>query len=276
MNVSALILTLNEERNLQNCISSLSWCDDIVVLDSYSLDGTEQIAKDAGVRFFQRSFDDYATQRNYGLNKIKYKHPWLLMVDADEVVTESLANEIIKTVNSGEACIALYYMRRKDYFQGQWIKHSSGYPTWFGRLLRIGNVIVHRPINEEYHTEGEKGHLREHLLHYPFNNGLNRWIEKHNRYSKMEAELIVNSKKNKLIWKDIMNRDPIARRKTIKSIVYRIPGRPLMIFLALYILRGGFLDGKAGLSFCLLKAFYEFLISCKVQEIKMMKTGKAL
>jgi hypothetical protein len=92
----------------------------------------------------------------------------------------------------------------------------------------------------------------------------------------MEAELIVNSKTNKLIWKDIMNRDPIARRKTIKSIVYRIPGRPLMIFLALYILRGGFLDGKAGLSFCLLKAFYEFLISCKVKEIKIMKTGKAL
>ena len=272
MRVSTLILTLNEERNLQHCISSLSWCDDIVVLDSFSTDSTEQIAKSAQVRFYQRSFDDYAAQRNYGLTEIQYKHPWVLMVDADEMVSPSLANEISQKTSAGKEDITLYHMRRKDYFQGKWIKYSSGYPTWFGRLIRLGKVFVQRPINEEYHTQGQKGYLKAHLHHYPFNNGLNRWVEKHNRYSKMEAELITSSKRNKYKWKDMISKDPVVRRQTTKSIVYRIPGRPLLIFCALYILRGGFRDGKAGLNYCLLKAFYEFLISCKVQEIKFEKS----
>ena len=83
MCVSTLILTFNEELNLPRCLASLSWCDDIVVLDSYSSDRTEQIANAAGVRFVQRTFDDYATQRNFGINQIDYKYPWILMIDAD-------------------------------------------------------------------------------------------------------------------------------------------------------------------------------------------------
>ena len=276
MKVSTLILTLNEELNLQICLSSLSWCDDIVVLDSYSSDRTELIAKNAGVRFMQRSFDDYANQRNFGLNKINYRHPWVLMVDADEVVSNELANEINEIENADADEFDLYYLRRKDFFQGKWIKHSSGYPTWFGRLARIGKVVVQRPINEEYCTRGKTGFLMEHLLHYPFNNGFDRWIEKHNRYSKMEAELLVNSNKEVLNWKNVISRNPTFRRKGIKSIVYRIPGRPLLIFCGLYFLRAGFLDGRAGLNFCLLKAFYEFLISCNVREIKLRKNEKAL
>ncbi len=273
---SVLIITLNEMRNLPNCLESIKRCDDVVVLDSYSTDETEKIAKTFGARFYQRKFDNYANQRNYGLRNIEYNNSWLLMVDADEVVPQALSNEIGEVINSNEENIALYYMRRKDYFHGKWIKHSSGYPSWFGRLMRIEDVTVRRIINEEYYTQGKKGFLKEHLLHYPFYNGFHRWIEKHNQYSQMEAELLVNSNKEVLKWKDVISRDPTSRRKTIKSIVYRIPGRPFLIFCALYILRAGFLDGKAGLNFCLLKAFYEFLIDCKVQEIKLKKKGKAL
>ena len=276
MCVSSLILTLNEERNLQNCLSSLSWCKDIVVLDSYSSDSTERIAKDAGVRFFQRSFDNYANQRNFGLNQISYKYPWVLMVDADEVVPKALADEIIRVVSFPEKEVSLYHMRRKDYFSGKWIKHSSGYPTWFGRLARIGEVVVQRPINEEYNTRGRKGFLKEHLLHYPFNNGFRRWIDKHNRYSTMEANLLLNERSKKIRHLDVLSRDPSIRRKTLKSLVYRLPCRPILVFCALFIIRGGFLDGRAGLTFCLLKAYYEFIIDCKVKEIKIRKRGLLL
>jgi glycosyltransferase involved in cell wall biosynthesis len=276
MCVSTLIITLNEEINLSNCLASLSWCKDIVVLDSYSSDGTEQIARGAGVRFFQRSFDDYASQRNFGLSEIVYKNPWVLMVDADEVVPKTLADEIGNVLNLPENKISLYYMRRKDFFLGKWIKYSSGYPTWFGRLARIGDVIVQRPINEEYHTSGRKGFLKEHLFHYPFNNGFHRWIEKHNQYSKMEAELLANKRAPELRWINLFSKDPPIRRKTIKSLIYRLPGRPILVFLILFIVRGGVLDGRAGLTYCLLKAYYEFIIDCKIKEIVIRQKGQPL
>ena len=124
--VSLLILTLNEECNLRRCLDSLTWCDDIVVLDSFSTDATESIAGDYHCRFVQRVFDNYAAQRRFGLNDITYKHPWVLMVDADEILTKELYQEIQTTVTNCGDDIVLFRFRRKDHFLGKWIKHSSG------------------------------------------------------------------------------------------------------------------------------------------------------
>jgi glycosyltransferase involved in cell wall biosynthesis len=270
---SVLILTLNEEANLPGCLESVKWCDDVVVLDSYSQDRTEEIAKQAGVRFIQRRFDNYASQRNYGLHDIKYKYPWILMVDADETVPAELATEIQSIVNQTSEDIVLYRVRRKDYLFGQWLKRSSGYPTWFGRLVRPEKVRVERAINEEYHAEGKIGELKNHLCHYPFNKGFREWFEKHNRYSSMEAELMVQNPSKTLKWRDFFTHDPVQRRKVLKQFVYALPGRPLVMFLGLFLWRGGFLDGGAGLRFCLLKSFYELMISCKVSELERKKRG---
>lgn len=272
--VSALILTLDEEANIGNCIDSLQWCDDIVVLDSYSQDRTVDIAREKGARVFQREFDNYARQRNYGLNDIEYKNSWLIMVDADEVTPPDLATEIGQAINNSSDNVCLFRMRRKDYFLGQWIRRSSGYPTWFGRLIKIGKVSVEREINEEYVTDGEVGLLEAHLHHYPFNKGFSWWVARHNRYSTMEAENKLASHEQPLPLLSLFSRDPTLRRKKIKQIVYSLPGRPLIIFLGLYIIRGGILEGRAGLTFCLLKAFYEFLISCKLQELERRQHGQ--
>ncbi|NTW87554.1 MAG: glycosyltransferase family 2 protein, partial [Desulfobulbaceae bacterium] len=242
---SVIILTLNEQDNLDNCLSALENCDDVVVLDSFSTDKTEEIARAHGARFFQHRFDNYAAQRNYGLNEITYKHDWLLMVDADEVVPAALAMEIQRMVETKSDDKTIFRMRRKDHFLGQWIKRSSGYPTWFGRLLKIGHVRVERAINEEYVTDGEVGYLENHLHHYPFNKGFSAWLEKHNRYSTMEAELIVSGGLALPGFKNLFAKDPTERRRAVKAIAYRVPGRPLLIFLGLYFLRGGFLDGRA-------------------------------
>ncbi len=276
MNASALILTLNEEINLPRCLESLAWCDDIVVLDSYSNDRTESIAKEHGARVIHRKFDDYATQRNFGINETDYKNQWVLMVDADEVVTDELKREIEIILDKGQSEICLYRLRIKYYFMGKWIRYSSGYPTWYGRLIKRKKAWIERSINEHCHTEGAIGYLDEHLLHYPFNKGFHNWFEKHNRYSNMEAQTIFAGWPRKIIQKDLFSSDPVQRRKAIKEIVYSLPGRPFLIFLALFILRRGFLDGKAGVTYCLLRAIYEYMIDCKVKEMKIRSQGKPL
>lgn len=264
---SVLILTLNEELNIQNCIASLSGCDDIVVLDSHSTDSTREIAEKSGARVFLRQFDNYAKQRNYGINEITYKHEWLLMLDADECMSPELFNEIKLTLRADND-ITLYRIRRKDMFFGQWIKRSGGYPTWFGRLMKIGHVTVEREINEEYHTDGSVGYLKEHFYHYPFNNGIHAWFAKHNRYSTMEAEHKFNDGDANIPLTLLFDRDPANRRKAVKSIVYRMPMRPLIMFLSLYIFRLGFLDGSAGLKFSILRSIYEYMIDIKVAELE--------
>lgn len=271
MKVSILILTFNEENNLPNCLEALNWCDDVVVLDSHSTDNTASIVNKFDARIFFRKFDDYASQRNYGLNAIDYKHKWVLMVDADEIVTSELASEINALPESAEPQIGIYRMRRKDYFLGRWIKHSSSYPVWFGRLVQLGRIRVERSINEEYHTDGQIGYLQHHLIHYPFNKGFYSWIEKHNRYSTMEAALMVANPDRRPDWKGIFNSDPTRRRKAIKQLVYLLPGRPLLVFCGFYFFKCGFLDGKAGLKYCTLKAFYEYMIDCKVKELRRKK-----
>jgi len=275
MSISVLILTLNEEVNLPACLASVSWCDDIVVFDSYSSDRTVEIAEAAGARVVQRAFYNYGAQRNAAL-EVSYKHPWLLMVDADERVTPELKCEIQVQLGQLDSAVSLYRMRRKDMFMGRWIRHSSGYPTWFGRLMRVGYVHVDRDINEEYHTDGTVGLLQEHLHHYPFNKGFSCWLEKHNRYSSMEAGLFEDGGNAYSSIGDLFNTDPVVRRKAIKSFVYQLPGRSFLIFLALYFIRGGFLEGRPGFIYCVLKAFYEFMINCKVAENRLRRQGLPL
>lgn len=275
MSISVLILTLNEEVNLKRALGSVNWCDDVVVLDSLSDDGTEEIACTLGARFIEREFDNYAGQRNFGLKEIPYKHKWVLMLDADEVVTPELKDEMLGAVR-GDNPAVLLFMRRKDHFIGRWIKRSSGYPTWFGRLMRPSEVWVERSINEEYRTEGAVGYLKSHLTHYPFNKGFSSWFEKHNRYSTMEAELIVQGGATNSTWSDLFNADPMRRRSSLKRLFYKLPLRPVIMFAGLYFVRGGFLDGRAGLTYCLLRATYEFMINCKIKEIKRREQGQPL
>lgn len=270
--VSVLILTLNEESNLAECIDSCRWSDDIVVFDSMSEDRTVDIARAKGARVVQRRFDNYAAQRNAALTTIPYKHAWVLMVDADERVPPDLAAEIQSAVAQAAEQVAMYRVRRKDHFLGKWLRRSSGYPTWFGRLARRGRVNVQRPINEEYHGAGRVLSLSGHLDHYPFNKGFAEWIAKHNRYSTTEAQLF-EQRRAQPPTGSVFARDPVLRRKAIKDRVYRLPGRPLLMFMALYLLRGGILEGRAGLTFCLLRTWYEFMIDCKRRELRRRAAG---
>lgn len=275
LSISILILTLNEEINIDACLESVSWCDDVVVLDCLSTDQTVARAIRHGARVVTRPFDDYAGQRNFGLAEIEYRHDWILMLDADERVPANLALEMRRAVDKVADDVALFQLRRRDWLFGRWIRHSSGYPTWFGRLARRHRVVVRRPINEEYHADGAVVSLSGHLDHYPFNKGFAEWIAKHNRYSTMEAALFEQRAAQPLAG-SVFARNPVQRRKAIKDRVYRLPCRPLLMFLALYLLRGGILEGRAGLTFCLLRAWYEFMIDVKRRELRQRAAGLPL
>jgi glycosyltransferase involved in cell wall biosynthesis len=271
--ISVLILTLNEEVNLAECLDSCAWCDDIVVFDSFSTDRTAEIAARKGVRFIQRRFDNYATQRNAALTEVEYRHPWVLMVDADERTPNELVAEISRAVTSAGTDTVMFRMRRKDFFLGRWLRRSSGYPTWFGRLVRLGRVRVEREVNEEYIADGKIGQLKAHLLHYPFNRGVGYWYERHNRYSSMEAVAKVEARKVPMALACLFKGDPVERRRVLKQLVYRLPMRPSIWFFYLYIVRLGFLDGRAGLAFSRMRASYEMIIDLKVLELERRRGG---
>ncbi len=271
--ISVLILTLNEEVNLAECLESCAWSDDVVVFDSLSTDGTRAVATGKSARFFERRFDNYAAQRNAALTEVEYRNPWVLMVDADERVPPELAEEMSRAVAAADPDTALFRMRRKDYFLGRWLRRSSGYPSWFGRLVKIGRVRVAREVNEEYLADGKVGHLDGHLIHYPFNKGIAYWIERHNGYSTMEAAAKLNVRAAPIAWRPMFGADPIARRRELKKLAYRFPFRPILVFLYLYVVRLGFLDGRAGFAFSRMRAAYELFIDLKVLEAERRRVG---
>ncbi len=266
--ISVLILTLDEEVNIAGCIESIPWREDVHVLDSGSTDETVEIAQQLGAKVTTRPFDTYAKQRNFGL-ALPFAHPWILMIDADERLSPELVGEIAERLPSASHDTAGFRVRRKDMLMGQWLKRSSGYPTWFPRLFRKGRVSVKRDINEEYDLDGAYEELDMHLVHLPFNKGMAWWFERHNRYSSMEAQTLageLNSRPLRLFG--LFSSDPLVRRANLKQLAYRMPARPALVFVYLYFIRLGFLDGMPGLTYASLRFCYETMISTKLLEAR--------
>lgn len=264
MTISVLILTLDEAGNVAACIESLPWRDDVHVLDSSSTDGTREIATAAGATVHVRTFDDYARQRNAGL-ALPFKGSWIVSLDADERMTPDLAREIETRIAAADADLAMMQVRRKDMLMGRWLRRASGYPTWFPRVFRKGRVTVTRAVNEEYAADGRIERLDGHIIHYPFEKGMAWWFERHNRYSTLEAATLAEERRNRpLRIGGIFSANPADRRATLKQIAYRLPGRPYLIFLHLYVLRGGFLDGAAGYHYASMRLAYEIMIDAKI------------
>jgi glycosyltransferase involved in cell wall biosynthesis len=274
MSVSVLIMTRNEEINLPACLASLDWCDDIVILDSYSDDDTVNIAKAAGARVYQRSYDTEDRQRMHGLTEIKFKYDWVYTPDADEITPTDLRDEILAIASDPSRPEVFFKARYKNMFMGRWIKHASLYPTWITRLVRPDRVRFERSVHSRA-SGGPEGQLQSHFVHYSFNKGLEAWYDKHNRYSTAEASLSANRLlERKIDWPGIFSGISERRRRALKSLSYHAPFRPSLRFLYMYILRGGFLDGKPGYLYCRLLAAYEFMIIIKMAEQRIEK-GKA-
>ena len=277
--ISVLILTKNEESNLPRCLDALNWCDDIVVFDSFSNDRTVEIARAAGARIFQRTFDNYSAQREAARATVMYRHAWVLAVDADEVVDSVLVSEMKQIAGTNSNQIFAYRMRRKDMFMGRWIKHATLYPSWFVRFYRPDRVHYEPRRVHEYPTvNGEIGEMRGHLIHYNFSKGLEQWVDRHNRYSTLESlENLRISHDSKLDVSGIFSiTNPVRRRRALKELSMQLPFRPLLRFVYMYFLRLGLLDGIPGFHYCRLLAIYEYLIVLKMKEVRRREQGLSI
>ena len=263
---SLLILTKNEESNLPACLAAVAWCDDVVVLDSLSTDQTCRIAESMNARVFQRAFDDFGSQRNFALQEIPFKHPWVFHLDADERFNEKLREECLRVIAEDQH--SAWFVPNRIIFLGRWIRHSTQYPYPQVRLVKVGEVSFAKAGHGQKEEQVSRGVGNLHVPydHYNFSKGIAEWVEKHNRYSGEEALLAAQLVRQPLQAGDLFSREAMVRRRAMKRLHARMPARWIAKFLYLYVIRLGLLDGYPGFAYCLLQGFYDFLITVKIRE----------
>jgi glycosyltransferase involved in cell wall biosynthesis len=269
--ISILILTRNEEKDLPGCLDSVVWSDDVHVFDSFSTDQTVTIAESRGAVVTQRVFDGYASQRNASLKDLKFKYPWVLILDADERIPAPSADEMRRFVSNPPAGAAAGRLRRRDFLLGTWLKHAQISPFYI-RLVKPELVHYEREINEVLKVDGAIVDLAEPFDHHPFSKGFRHWIDKHNTYSTMEAGIALAARRGQgeISWqKALFARDFNQRRYYQKEIFYRLPARPLIKWFYMMFVRRALLDGKAGLIYSTLQAIYEYFIVIKTRELEL-------
>ncbi|WP_424494955.1 glycosyltransferase family 2 protein [Salinimicrobium sp. GXAS 041] len=270
--LSIIILTKNEEKDLPQCLKSLQWCDDIYVLDSGSKDNTISIAKSYGAQVSYNRFESFGKQRNYALDHLDLKYDWVLFLDADEVATPKFRFAIKKAILESADNIAGYYCCWKMILEERWLKYSDNFPKWQLRLVRKGRISFtdFGHGQKEDKIFGETDYIKEPYMHYSFSKGWKHWIERHNKYSSLEAyDRLYNSPS----FNKIFSRNSSQRNPALKSWLSRVPGWPLLRFVYTYFFNGGFLEGIPGFIYCVNIAYYEFLIKIKIRELKRQELG---
>jgi len=265
--VSVLIPTLNEERNIAETLAGVSFSDDIVVLDSFSEDGTVALAAKAGAKVISRVFDNFSAQKNWALETHQFKYDWILLVDADERVDQTLALEIATVIEKDNH--AGFFIPRKNVFLGTWLRWGGMYPDYQMRLFRVGSALFEkRIVHEHVILGGTAGHLKSPLLHNDYK-GIERYIDRHNHYSSLEAVEAFNLLTTQSSGTKQDEALLPTRRRQLKIWSYKyLPMRWLAAFFYMYIFRLGFLHGRVGLNYFLLRALYELHVDLKLAELK--------
>lgn len=242
MNLTAAVLTKNEESNISDCIRSIKFCDEIIIIDDNSDDKTVEIAEKLGAKVFKRRLNEnYADQRNFALQKAKGK--WVLFVDADERVPKSLADEIIQLVSNPLTKYSGFYIERKDILWGKKLKHGETGNIKLRRLAKKGSGKWKRRVHEYWDIKGMTYMLKNAFEHYPHQT-LNDFVGNLNRRTDLHAKANYEERK---------------RSNIIKIIVW-----PTGHFINNFILKKGFLDGIEGTVVALMMSFHSYLAWSKL------------
>ena len=255
--VSVVILTKNEAVNIERCLASVAWADQVVVLDSGSTDDTVVLARAAGSEVVESHWRGFGAQREFALRMELLRHDWLFFLDADEWVSSDLATEVAQAI--GREDHSAYWLYFRLIFQGTWIRHCGWYPS--ARMVRLmrrsaacydGAIFSEQPI-----VTRKVGRLHNDIVDEDLK-GLGAWLHKHVDYAQLEARRrhgeglpVITPAPHDSKFRSFL-KDRVARR---------MPARPLVQFLYMYVLRGGFLDGRAGLSFCIYHAWFKVAVS---------------
>ena len=263
--IAGVVLTLNEEQDLARALQSLSWCDELLVLDSGSSDSTQQVAERYQARFIQHRQDPpflITDQRNWALDHCGLSSDWVLFLDADEQVGSNLVQAIQSSIHSGRN-LDSYELTPRYWFLGRWLKHTQGYPNWHPRLIRRGATCFEGGVWESFAPDSRVGRISVPYEHYAFSKGFDDWLERHRRYSSWDAEQIVaflTTRKSTTLttrrWRSM--------RLFLSQFWWT---RPPLRFLQKYVLQAGFLEGWQGLLFALMMAGYDIMTVIKVIEL---------
>ena len=242
MRLSALIITKNEESNIGACLESVSWTDEIVVVDAFSDDATVEICKRYTDKVYLRQWDDYSSQKNFGHSKCR--HDWILSIDGDERVSPALAEEIKQTIASKE--YSAYRIRIRDYVCGKWIEHGGWPLQRHIRLYQKDRARWERKIHEKVVVDGAVGMLSNPLLHFS-HPSIARFIGKMNTYTDVRARE----------WYE----------QGVRKSWARVILSSMRVFWRRYIRFQGFRDGSHGFVLAVLMAMYQFLERAKLWEL---------
>lgn len=232
--LSVIVITKNEERNIAACLESVAWSDEIVIVDAESTDATLDLAKAFTPRVFVRAWEGFSAAKTYALAQAS--NEWVLWIDADERVSPELAENIRRVVSQNDQKVSAYEFARRAFFLGKWIRHCGWYPGYVTRLFRksrsqFSNFAVH----EHLIVDGIVAPLKHDLLHYTDDN-LHHYFDKLNHYTSLAADELFSSK----------------RRITMIDLLLR----PCFVFIKMYFLKAGFLDGAHGFLLCRLSSSY--------------------
>jgi glycosyltransferase involved in cell wall biosynthesis len=261
--VTVIVLTRDEERNIGSCLASLTPAAQVVVVDSGSTDATKEVVLEHGVQVIDRAWLGYARQRNWALEQPAVAHEWVLFVDADERVPQEAWVEIAEFLASPTGNAGSF--RRSVIFLGRELRHGGFESARVVRLLRRGRAsYADRPVHEHPIVNGKIHRFSSRLLH---NDGraFEAWLARHNQYSSLEAEARLKRSSSDQ-W------SPSGRGVRLKEALRRkiwpnLPFRPLLLFLYVYVIRVGFLDGLAGLRIAALYGFQELCVQIKSEEL---------
>ena len=242
--LTAIVTALNEAGQIEECLRRLAFADEVMVVDSFSSDGTPDIARQCGARVLQHEYESPAAQKNWAIPQAR--HEWTLIVDADEWVTDELAQEILRTISAPEAHDG-YEVKRRNFFLGKEVRHSGWQNDWVLRLFRRDEGRYReRQIHERVEVGGSVGRLRGRLMHHSYRS-LDDYWRKLQRYAEWNARE--------------------ARRRGARVSPAYMMLHPALRFLKAYLIQGGFLDGAHGMVVCLLSAVYAAAKDVRVWEL---------
>ena len=274
--VSILVPIKNEADNLPRCLDALQWADEIYVVDSMSTDGSIEIAEQLGAKVVQFEFNGtWPKKKNWSLENLPFRNEWVFIVDADEVLPPATQEEVRQTTTDDTEEAAGYWINRRFMFMGKWLRHAY-YPNWNLRLFRhklgryekltgINTASGDNEVHEHVVVQGKTKHLHAEMDHYAFPS-VEVFVEKHNRYSNWEARVALQKEDQSHARQ--LQETRVKSRRRLKMLANKLPFRPLLRFLYVYIWQQGFLDGKEGYYFARLHAMYELLTVAKTVELQ--------